>query len=104
MVKAACQRIVGDPSLAEDIAQETFLLLIGRLPSLPARRDCQSRSSWLLSKPVLDADAALVPPRTVAGRLVVAELACVPAVRGGVCTADQDPLPVYFCQPLSVFL
>ena len=34
MVKAACQRMIGDYSLAEDLAQETFLLLIRRLPSL----------------------------------------------------------------------
>src|SRR5262245_43417417 len=34
MVKAACQRILGDLALAEDIAQETFILLIRRLPSL----------------------------------------------------------------------
>ena len=38
MVKAACHRIIGDHSLAEDLAQETFLLLIRRLPSLSPQR------------------------------------------------------------------
>src|SRR5262245_37849637 len=35
MVKAACQRILRDAALAEDAAQEVFLLLVRRLPSLP---------------------------------------------------------------------
>src|SRR5262245_66637077 len=35
MVKAACHRILGDAALAEDAAQEVFLLLVRRLPSLP---------------------------------------------------------------------
>jgi RNA polymerase sigma factor (sigma-70 family) len=35
MVKAACQRILRDPALAEDAAQEVFLLLVRKLPSLP---------------------------------------------------------------------
>jgi RNA polymerase sigma factor (sigma-70 family) len=34
MVKAACQRILRDPALAEDAAQEVFLLLVRKLPSL----------------------------------------------------------------------
>src|SRR5687768_4102108 len=37
MVKAACQRILNDPVLAEDTAQEVFLLLVRKLPSLPPR-------------------------------------------------------------------
>ena len=37
MVKAACQRILRDPALAEDAAQEVFLLLVRKLPSLPTR-------------------------------------------------------------------
>ena len=37
MVKAACHRILGDAALAEDAAQEVFLLLIRKLPSLPPR-------------------------------------------------------------------
>jgi len=37
MVKAACQRILRDPALAEDAAQEVFLLLVRKLPSLPPR-------------------------------------------------------------------
>ena len=35
MVKATCQRILRDPTLAEDAAQEVFLLLVRKLPSLP---------------------------------------------------------------------
>src|SRR6266545_6262634 len=35
MVKAACHRILGDAALAEDAAQEVFLLLVRKLPSLP---------------------------------------------------------------------
>src|SRR6266511_3460251 len=35
MVKAACHRILGDAALAEDVAQEVFLLLVRKLPSLP---------------------------------------------------------------------
>ena len=35
MVKAACQRILGDAALAEDAAQEVFLLLVRKLASLP---------------------------------------------------------------------
>src|SRR5882724_1129521 len=35
MVKAACQRILRDPTLAEDAAQEVFLLLVRKLPLLP---------------------------------------------------------------------
>lgn len=35
MVKATCQRILGDEALAEDAAQEVFLLLVRKLPSLP---------------------------------------------------------------------
>src|SRR5207244_8450782 len=35
MVKAACHRILGDATLAEDAAQEVFLLLVRKLPSLP---------------------------------------------------------------------
>lgn len=35
MVKAACQRILGDTALAEDAAQEVFLLLVRKLPSMP---------------------------------------------------------------------
>ena len=35
MVKAACERILRDPALAEDAAQEVFLLLVRKLPSLP---------------------------------------------------------------------
>jgi RNA polymerase sigma factor (sigma-70 family) len=35
MVKAACQRILRDAALAEDAAQEVFLLLVRKLPSLP---------------------------------------------------------------------
>lgn len=35
MVKAACQRILGDAALAEDAAQEVFLLFVRKLPSLP---------------------------------------------------------------------
>src|SRR5262249_32788311 len=35
MVKAACHRILGDAGLAEDAAQEVFLLLVRKLPSLP---------------------------------------------------------------------
>jgi RNA polymerase sigma factor (sigma-70 family) len=35
MVKAACQRILGDATLAEDAAQEVFLLFVRKLPSLP---------------------------------------------------------------------
>ncbi|HVY69790.1 MAG TPA: sigma-70 family RNA polymerase sigma factor [Verrucomicrobiae bacterium] len=37
MVKAACQRILNDPALAEDAAQEVFLLLVRKLPALPPR-------------------------------------------------------------------
>src|SRR5207247_386262 len=37
MVKAACHRILGDAALAEDVAQEVFLLLVRKLPSLPPR-------------------------------------------------------------------
>jgi len=37
MVKAACQRILGDAALAEDAAQEVFLLLVRKLPSLSPR-------------------------------------------------------------------
>jgi len=37
MVKAACHRILGDAALAEDAAQEVFLLLVRKLPSLPPR-------------------------------------------------------------------
>lgn len=37
MVKAACRRILGDESLAEDAAQEVFLLLVRKLPSLSPR-------------------------------------------------------------------
>jgi RNA polymerase sigma factor (sigma-70 family) len=35
MVKSACQRILHDAALAEDAAQEVFLLLVRKLPSLP---------------------------------------------------------------------
>jgi RNA polymerase sigma factor (sigma-70 family) len=35
MVKAACHRILRDATLAEDAAQEVFLLLVRKLPSLP---------------------------------------------------------------------
>jgi RNA polymerase sigma factor (sigma-70 family) len=35
MVKATCQRILGDAALAEDAAQDVFLLLVRKLPSLP---------------------------------------------------------------------
>jgi DNA-directed RNA polymerase specialized sigma24 family protein len=35
MVKAACHRILRDAALAEDAAQEVFLLLVRKLPSLP---------------------------------------------------------------------
>jgi len=35
MVKAACQRVLGDAALAEDAAQEVFLLLVRKLSSLP---------------------------------------------------------------------
>jgi RNA polymerase sigma factor (sigma-70 family) len=34
MVKAVCQRILADTALAEDAAQEVFLLLVRKLPSL----------------------------------------------------------------------
>src|SRR5437867_1009169 len=37
MVKAACQRILDDAALAEDAAQEVFLLLVRKLPSLPPK-------------------------------------------------------------------
>jgi RNA polymerase sigma factor (sigma-70 family) len=37
MVKAACHRILGDAALAEDAAQEVFLLLVRKLPSLPSQ-------------------------------------------------------------------
>jgi len=37
MVKAACQRILRDAALAEDAAQEVFLLLVRKLPALPAQ-------------------------------------------------------------------
>jgi len=35
MVKAVCHRILADAALAEDAAQEVFLLLVRKLPSLP---------------------------------------------------------------------
>ena len=35
MVKAVCQRILADTALAEDAAQEVFLLLVRKLPLLP---------------------------------------------------------------------
>jgi RNA polymerase sigma factor (sigma-70 family) len=35
VVKAVCQRILGDVPLAEDVTQEVFLLLVRKLPSLP---------------------------------------------------------------------
>src|SRR6266404_3848722 len=35
MVKAACHRILGDAAQAEDTAQEVFVLLMRKLPSLP---------------------------------------------------------------------
>ena len=44
MVKAACHRILGDAALAEDAAQEVFLLLVRKLPSLPPRTIL---SGWL---------------------------------------------------------
>src|SRR4030095_3329042 len=37
MVKAACHRILRDAALAEDTAQEVFLLLVRKLPSLPSQ-------------------------------------------------------------------
>jgi RNA polymerase sigma factor (sigma-70 family) len=37
MVKAACHRILGDAALAEDAAQEVFLLLVRKVPSLPPK-------------------------------------------------------------------
>src|SRR5688572_23342677 len=37
MVKAVCHRILGDAALAEDAAQEAFLLLVRKLPSLPPK-------------------------------------------------------------------
>ena len=37
MVKAACHRILRDAALAEDMAQDVFLLLVRKLPSLPRR-------------------------------------------------------------------
>src|SRR5258705_2155722 len=37
MVKAACHRILRDVALAEDVAQEVFLVLVRKLPSLRPR-------------------------------------------------------------------
>jgi RNA polymerase sigma-70 factor (ECF subfamily) len=44
MVKAVCQRILGDAALAEDAAQEVFLLFVRKLPSLAPRT---SVGGWL---------------------------------------------------------
>ncbi len=44
MVEAACHRILGDAALAEDAAQEVFLLLVRKLPSLPPKTIL---SGWL---------------------------------------------------------
>jgi RNA polymerase sigma-70 factor (ECF subfamily) len=44
MVKAVCQRILGDAALAEDAAQEVFLLFVRKLPSLSPRT---SVGGWL---------------------------------------------------------
>jgi RNA polymerase sigma factor (sigma-70 family) len=37
MVKAACLRVLGDPGLADDAAQETFVLFVRKVRTLPAR-------------------------------------------------------------------
>ena len=46
MVKAACQRILGDAALAEDAAQEVFLLLMRKLgPTVRTRPTGRGKTS-----------------------------------------------------------
>ncbi len=44
LVKAACRRVLRDDGLAEDAAQETFVLLMKKAHSLPS---CTSLAGWL---------------------------------------------------------
>src|SRR5215472_7142247 len=63
MVKAVCQRILGDAALAEDAAQEVFLLFVRKLSSLSPRT---SVGGWLY---VTACHLARTHRRTLARRL-----------------------------------